>query len=374
MINLAAKFAENSLGLRYFNWRDPKLLYSIFTQTTYVVVGAIIRLLLIIKALEMGMWVFERFGPSLRVPLESGQWAVITGGSDGIGKGMALKAFLNGQNLVLVGRSKQKLEEAAAEIKLHQGSTTGSEVIIFVCDLDNLSEKKLDEFTTTLRKLKGEIGLLVNSAGVSYDSATPFEDLEVDRISTLINLNLLTTIRITQKVYQIMLDNRNQMCKGIIVCLGSGSATIPSDPLYSVYAASKAGVMGFCESLKVEGHMTKILVQCHTPLMVPSKLSKARVGPMVPSLEDYVEDAWKHICSQFAPPPEAPFFGSASCTPSFRHKLIVAFSAIIPKCLWDKMRWGQNEYTYERYLKKMADKQEKESAIKSGTEGGKIIQ
>jgi len=206
VVHMVGRAMETFEGLKQFNFRSPQLWWNMISSTTWIVGAVIVQLLMIVKSLELCVWVFEKIGPEMRQPVESGAWAIITGGSDGIGKGMALKAFLAGQNLVLVGRSKEKLEQAATEIKVQQTSNTGSEVIIFVCDLNNMSEAKLDEFSTFVSNLKGDVGLLVNSAGVSYDSATPFEDLEAEEISTLINLNLTTTIRITQRVYQLMLD------------------------------------------------------------------------------------------------------------------------------------------------------------------------
>eukprot|EP00915_Cephaloidophora_sp_WS-2016_P003536 GHVH01004775.1.p1 GENE.GHVH01004775.1~~GHVH01004775.1.p1 ORF type:complete len:364 (+),score=61.60 GHVH01004775.1:101-1192(+) len=328
----------------------PQLIGEMLCSLCSIVFGMLWRFYIGIKVLEAIWWSFERmFGPfrSLR---DLGPWTVVTGATDGIGQGMAIHAWLEGQNIFLIGRNEAKLASVVQELEALKSPETGQEVETFCADLNDLSDLVLDQLVSKLKSLSGTLGLLINSAGVSYDSATRFEELSPGRIESIINLNLTTTIRISQRVYQIMKEQQ----RGGIVCLGSGSATLPSDPLYCVYAASKAGVSSFCESLRLEARENNILIQCHAPLMVPSKLSKAREGMIVPSLEDYVTDAMNIIKSQLLFPKEMINFGSSLYTPSFTHKIIVCVAQILPTFIWDNIRMKQNTITRERYLRKMA--------------------
>eukprot|EP00918_Siedleckia_nematoides_P024598 GHVU01053187.1.p1 GENE.GHVU01053187.1~~GHVU01053187.1.p1 ORF type:complete len:124 (+),score=14.81 GHVU01053187.1:1522-1893(+) len=79
---------------------------------------------------------------------------------------------------------------------------------------------------------------------------------------------------------------------GIICCVSSGSCMIASDPLYSAYAATKATSEAFCRSLRAELRKSDIVVQCHTPLFVTTKISKIkRANFTTPTPERYAKDA-----------------------------------------------------------------------------------
>ncbi|PHJ15368.1 3-ketoacyl- reductase [Cystoisospora suis] len=69
--------------------------------------------------------------------------------------------------------------------------------------------------------------------------------------------------------------------RGAIICVGSGASEIASDPLYCAYSATKASAEAFCRSLQPECASKNILVQCHVPLLVTTKLSKVRTASLM---------------------------------------------------------------------------------------------
>lgn len=79
--------------------------------------------------------------------------------------------------------------------------------------------------------------MLVNNVGMSYPYARYFHEVDDKLLADLIQINVEGTTKVTQAVLPNMLKRK----RGAIVNIGSGAAIIiPSDPLYSVYAAAKA--------------------------------------------------------------------------------------------------------------------------------------
>ena len=82
-----------------------------------------------------------------------------------------------------------------------------------------------------------DVGVLVNNVGVSYPYARFFHEVDEELLKNLIQINVVGTTKVTQAVLPGMLKRK----RGAIVNIGSGAAiVIPSDPLYAVYAATKA--------------------------------------------------------------------------------------------------------------------------------------
>ena len=177
-------------------------------------------------------WVYVNFFRPSKNLKKYGYWALVTGSTDGIGKAYAFELAKKGLNLILVGRNPSKLEDVSSEIKSKFGKTQIKKVVF---DLSgDLSEgvKKISEAIEGL-----DVGILINNAGVSYQYARFFHEVDDQLLNSLIKVNVEGTTRVTQAVLPPMVKRK----RGAIVNIGSGAAiVIPSDPLYAVYAATKA--------------------------------------------------------------------------------------------------------------------------------------
>lgn len=161
-----------------------------------------------------------------------GSWALVTGPTDGIGKAFAFEFARKGLNLILVGRNPDKLSDVSGAIRAKFGQTQIKTVVVdFSGDLNGGVERIKEEIDGL------DVGVLVNNVGVSYPYARFFHEVDDRLLADLIKVNVEGTTKVTQAVLPGMVERK----RGAIVNIGSGAAiVIPSDPLYAVYAATKA--------------------------------------------------------------------------------------------------------------------------------------
>ncbi|XP_037497767.1 very-long-chain 3-oxoacyl-CoA reductase 1 [Jatropha curcas] len=177
-------------------------------------------------------WVYVNFLRPAKDLKKYGSWALVTGPTDGIGKAFAFQLARKGLNLVLVGRNADKLKDVSDSILSRYSKVQIKTVVVdFSGDIDD-GVKRIKETVEDL-----DVGVLINNVGVSYPYARFFHELDEELLKNLIKVNVEGTTKVTQAVLPGMLKRK----KGAIVNIGSGAAiVIPSDPLYAVYAATKA--------------------------------------------------------------------------------------------------------------------------------------
>ncbi|KAK4477348.1 hypothetical protein RD792_016565 [Penstemon davidsonii] len=264
-------------------------------------------------------WIYVNFlrpGKNLK---KYGSWALVTGPTDGIGKAFAFQLARKGLNLVLVGRNPNKLNEVSESIKSKFGSTQIKTVVVdFSGDIDD----GVFRIKETIEGL--DIGVLINNVGVSYPYARFFHEVDDKLLNDLIKVNVEGTSKVTQAVLPGMVKRK----KGAIVNIGSGAAiVIPSDPLYSVYAATKAYVDQFSRCLYVEYKKSGIDVQCQVPLYVATKMASIkRSSFLVPSTDGYARAALRWIGYE------------PRCTPYWPHSLLWALVHSLPESVVDAWR------------------------------------
>lgn len=212
---------------------------------------------------------------------KQGEWAVVTGATDGIGKAYAFALARRGFNLVLISRTPYKLQNVAAEINSKYGKETK------IIDVDFT---KLDIYERIKNELNGlDIGVLVNNVGMSYDHPEYFTQVDDDLCSRLINCNIHSVSQMTRIVLPGMVERK----RGLIINLASLSAVIPA-PFLAVYAATKAYVESLSESLAVEYASKGVTIQSVLPGFVVSNMSKLkRPTLMAPTPDAFVRSTLK---------------------------------------------------------------------------------
>lgn len=168
--------------------------------------------------------------------------AVITGASQGFGLEVAKQFVQEGADVVICARSAALLQLAKQELlELAAGR---SKVLTQVCDVAKADE--VDALIATTLKEIGKIDILVANAGV-YGPKGPIEEVDWDEWSLAIDINLKGTVLQCKSV----LPHFKQRRAGKIIVLSGGGATKPM-PFLSAYAASKAAVVRFAETLAEE--------------------------------------------------------------------------------------------------------------------------
>ena len=126
----------------------------------------------------------------------TGKVALVTGGSDGIGKGTATSLCAEGASVVICARRQDVLESAAAEIR----AQTGGDVTPMVADVTDQSA--VDALFDAIAEKYGRLDILVNNAGTS--AANLFENVTDEVWRYDIELKLFGAIRCSQRAIPLM--------------------------------------------------------------------------------------------------------------------------------------------------------------------------
>ncbi|CAI5729853.1 unnamed protein product [Hyaloperonospora brassicae] len=217
-----------------------------------------------------------------------GQWGVVTGATDGIGKALAMELARKGMNVVLVSRTQSRLEDVRAEI---QRKYPTAQVEILAVNFDRIDDVSVrEELRKTLDHVK-DIGVLFNNVGVSYDFPEFFDQLSADRVDSLIKLNVTAATVLSQLVLPGMVQRK----RGAIVNVSSGSGRLVV-PLLSEYSATKKYIEQLTLCLAAEYRAKNVHVQCHVPMFVSTKLAKIRRSSfLVPSPATYARASVAHL-------------------------------------------------------------------------------
>jgi len=161
---------------------------------------------------------------------------LITGASSGIGKESAIEFAKQGAKIVLVSRTKEKLEQVADELKKFNVTT-------LVCQCDVSKKDQVKEMSKIVLDKFDSVDILVNNAGFAiYGSVS---DLSIDEIESQMETNYFGMIYCVKNFLPSMLDKKS----GHIVNVASVAASFGLPGIAS-YCASKFAMLGFSEGLK----------------------------------------------------------------------------------------------------------------------------
>ncbi len=168
-----------------------------------------------------------------------GKVAIVTGGSRGIGRGIALGLAREGCNVVICARQKAPLEEAAEAVR-----TTGSQVLALPLDMTRPQDVK--KLIAETQDAFGRIDILVNNVGGNRRGE--FEGRSDEEWQEIIDLNLMAHIRPTREVIPVM----KQQQSGVIIFIASIFGREAGGPGLSIYNTTKSGVISLAKILALE--------------------------------------------------------------------------------------------------------------------------
>ncbi|MDK2901402.1 MAG: 3-oxoacyl-[acyl-carrier protein] reductase [Thermosediminibacterales bacterium] len=182
----------------------------------------------------------------------SGKIAVVTGGSRGIGKAIALELAENGANVVINYSKDSKGAQEVAENIRNKGidCLTIKANVSFASEVENMVETIIERY--------GRIDILVNNAGITRDSLLArMKEKDWDDV---IDINLKGVYNCTKSVVKIMMKQRWGRVVNISSVVG-----ITGNPGQTNYSAAKAGIIGFTKSCARELASRGITVNAVAP-------------------------------------------------------------------------------------------------------------
>lgn len=165
-------------------------------------------------------------------------YAVVTGGTSGIGYEIARLLAMDGYNLVLVARSSDRLLEASDEFQ-----EIGVDVMMI--DKDLFDPAAAREVYHELKNQGIQVDVLINNAAQGQKGR--FNEIPLERHLEIIQLNITTLVSLTKLFVEDMLKRKH----GRILNLASVVSKTPA-PEFAIYAASKAFVLSFSEAISKE--------------------------------------------------------------------------------------------------------------------------
>jgi len=224
--------------------------------------------------------------------------AIVTGASNGIGRGIAETFAVQGAKTVLVARRAALLNEVAEGIK-----SRGGEALPVPADLTH--EEAVTVLFATVRKAYGRLDVLVNNAGIATHRET--EDITLEYWREVLDINVTAPFLCSREAIRMMKAQTPQ--GGRIINIGSVSAKTPR-PDSLPYTTTKFGLQGMTHQLTMDGRKYNIVASIIHPGATLSSFTtrrgrtKSGVGERP---EDYVmaaEEVAKVAVLMAALPPE----------------------------------------------------------------------
>ena len=186
--------------------------------------------------------------------------AIITGGTRGIGKQIALTFAKEGYNIAINYRTENE------DLKNTKKEIEENNVKCFAFQGDVTNFKDCEQFVKQIVEEFGNIDVLVNNAGITRD--TLLMRMKEEDFKQVIDTNLIGTFNVTKNVISYMMKARSGRIINISSVVGiSGNAGQTN------YSASKAGIIGFTKSLAKEVASRNITVNAVAPGFIETQMT-----------------------------------------------------------------------------------------------------
>ena len=180
----------------------------------------------------------------------------LTGATGGIGKEIALKMSSLGARVIITGTNKEKLQDLSNQLP--------NENDYVVSNLNNI--KNIEDLSNQLIEKEFSIDILINNAGITKDNL--FLRMKEDEWTSVLNINLHSTVLLTQKIIKGMIKRKFGRILFITSIIGHSG-----NPGQSNYSASKAGLTAFSKSIAAEVASRGITVNCIAPGFIKTPMT-----------------------------------------------------------------------------------------------------
>lgn len=189
--------------------------------------------------------------------------ALITGGTAGIGREIAIAFAKHGAHVAIFGTNAQRAAEVIEELKKHKVSDSQQ----FHAETVNVADKAaIDTAIQHLLSLWGQIDILVNNAGITRDGL--LMKMSEQDWDDVIDTNLKSVYNTCQALVRPMIKARGGKIINISSIVG-----LTGNPGQANYAASKSGMIGFTKALAQEVASRNICVNCVAPGFIQTRMT-----------------------------------------------------------------------------------------------------
>ncbi|HEL2110558.1 TPA: SDR family NAD(P)-dependent oxidoreductase [Streptococcus suis] len=189
---------------------------------------------------------------------------LITGASSGIGKALAYTFAEYGDNVIITGRRKDKLDE----IKFNLERNFNIQVYVYNFDITD-TESVISNCQKILQDL-GSVHILINNAGLAL-GLDKFQDYDLTDMMTMVDTNIKGLLCVTRQILPKMVE----MNDGHIINIGS-TAGIYAYAGAAVYAATKSAVKFLSDGIRIDTIEKNIKVTTLQPGIVETDFSQVR--------------------------------------------------------------------------------------------------
>ncbi len=204
---------------------------------------------------------------SLKVDL-SGQNAIVTGASQGLGRHIAVALAASGAKVACVARNETKLAETLELIR-----AAGGDGEVMAGDVSKT--ETVDAIVEKVNNDWGSVDIVVNNAGITRDTLMPV--MTDEQWDDVININLRGTFLFARAAAKLMMRQRKRQSRIINISSVSG---IKGNAGQTNYSASKAGVIGMTRSLARELAKRLVTVNAIAPGFIESEMT-AKLGDTI---------------------------------------------------------------------------------------------
>lgn len=225
--------------------------------------------------------------------------AIVTGGSRGIGRAIALRLAEEGARVLVADIDSLNAKKTAEELNEKQLEAVAVQV-------DVTKEKSVNEMVKIALKAFKKIDILINNAGIMF--RTRFQKISLREWENMLKVNLTGPFLCTKAVIPLMKKNGY----GRIVNISSSAGRSVSTLGGAHYTASKAGLLGFTRAVAKEAASFGITVNAVCPGLIDTQMArdtttKAELGAFIDSfpikrlgLPEEIGDLVSFLCSQKA--------------------------------------------------------------------------
>jgi len=244
-------------------------------------------------------------------------WAVVTGASDGIGKCLADDLLSRGFNVIVHGRSREKVAKVVAELQAKHPTRKVESVLADMTRLEDVSN-----LTSAVEKKKKKLTIFIHNAAPTDREYHLFMEMPYAQIERSITVGVVFTTKLIREVLPMLVANG----PSVLINIGSQSAQVAT-PYVSVYSAAKGFLLSFTNCLAVEARLVKapIEIMYSDVHSVNSATNHVKPNLISPSSETCAKAILDSIGC-----------GYTFVTPYWAHEFARYWTYVLPQVLLDK--------------------------------------